>query len=821
MHFVRVRILFLTIFVALVGLPLLLSPQVSRGASLPEVFNISPRTGPVTGGFQITISGSGFAGATSVSFGADSVTPTVINASLIVVVAPAHAAGVVHLRVTTPAGTSLDDPDDDFTYVGAQGTGPEVLSISPTAGPTGGGTVITITGQNFTGTQWVDFDGQHVVPSSISATQLVVTSPAHAAGIVHLRVQTPAGLSPATAADNFRYTDLPVVNAVAPNSGPTAGGTNVVIQGANLTGAYQVWFGDTMVAPWQVTNTAVSVVAPAHAAGTVRVRVRTAVGLSAETAAAEYTYVGGPPVITAISPTSGPTTGGTVITITGVRFSGATAVRFGVGGPAVTPSSVTDSQVRVTAPAHAAGAVTLFVETPGGTNAVPPFFNFTYVAGVPVIYQVSPRSGPVEGGTPVTISGAGFSGTLSVRFGDTPATIVQITETQLQVVSPPHAAGLVHIRVTNGFGTNTESVLDDFTYGGGGPRITAISPRGGPTSGGTVLTITGTGFAGTFGVVFGDQVVTPTSVSSTQVVAVSPAHAAGVVHVRVIAPGGISPETSADDYTYGGPPVVQGISPRFGSVDGGTVVTITGSGLWGATSVSFGDVAVSPFSVSETQVQVVSPAVSTAGVVHLRVTVGAGISAPTEADNFTYVARPRVTSVSPKTGSTAGGTIVVITGVGFTGVTIVNFGGIGVAPTSVTDTEVRVVSPARAAGLVHLRLTSAGGISPDSATDDFTYVTPGPDFCPALPLWVNDLAYGSIGGGFYYDPVSSQVWTGQRGWHYFAPQPPRPAPQPLWVNAITYGSIGEGFWWDPVSGLVWTGERGWHLYEPRECVARP
>ncbi|MGD9932611.1 MAG: hypothetical protein AB7T37_02745 [Dehalococcoidia bacterium] len=39
------------------------------------------------------------------------------------------------------------------------------------------------------------------------------------------------------------------------------------------------------------------------------------------------------------------------------------------------------------------------------------------------------------------------------------------------------------------------------------------------------------------------------------------------------------------------------------------------------------------------------------------------------------------------------------------------------------------------------------------------------------PLWVNNLDYGSIGGGFYWDPASGQVWTGERGWHWFAPTP--------------------------------------------------
>jgi micrococcal nuclease len=83
----------------------------------------------------------------------------------------------------------------------------------------------------------------------------------------------------------------------------------------------------------------------------------------------------------------------------------------------------------------------------------------------------------------------------------------------------------------------------------------------------------------------------------------------------------------------------------------------------------------------------------------------------------------------------------------------------------------------------------------------------------AAPFWVNDLQYGSPGGGFYWDPVSGQVWTPAREWHFFTPQPPR-VPEPLWVNHLDYGSAGGGFYWDPTSGQVWTAERGWHRFGP-------
>ena len=91
--------------------------------------------------------------------------------------------------------------------------------------------------------------------------------------------------------------------------------------------------------------------------------------------------------------------------------------------------------------------------------------------------------------------------------------------------------------------------------------------------------------------------------------------------------------------------------------------------------------------------------------------------------------------------------------------------------------------------------------------------------CGSREFWINDLAYGTPGGGVYWDPLSSQVWTASRSWHYFAPEPPRPNPMPLWVNQLDYGSRGGGFYWDPVSGQVWTAERGWHMHSAYGCGA--
>ena len=90
-----------------------------------------------------------------------------------------------------------------------------------------------------------------------------------------------------------------------------------------------------------------------------------------------YITVVARPTVTAVSPAGGPTAGGTRVTVTGTKFTGATAVRFGtMAGTALTVNSSTKITLR--SPAHAAGVVDVTVTTPGGTTAISTANRFTY-----------------------------------------------------------------------------------------------------------------------------------------------------------------------------------------------------------------------------------------------------------------------------------------------------------------------------------------------------------------------------------------------------------------------------------------------------------
>ncbi len=104
----------------------------------PTVTAVSPNQGNTAGGTSITVTGTNFTGATSVTIGGSAAQfVNVVSATSITAVIPAHAAGVVDLTVTTPAGTSATNAADQFTYVAPV---PAVTGVSPATGPLAGGT---------------------------------------------------------------------------------------------------------------------------------------------------------------------------------------------------------------------------------------------------------------------------------------------------------------------------------------------------------------------------------------------------------------------------------------------------------------------------------------------------------------------------------------------------------------------------------------------------------------------------------------------------------------------------------------------------------
>ena len=252
-----------------------------------------------------------------------------------------------------------------------------VTSVSPSSGPTAGGTKVTINGTNFERATAVRFGTVAATSYKVNGggTKITAYAPAEVAGTVDVTVSASAATSVTGPSDRFTFL-APVITQVTPASGPTVGGTKVTIKGTNLQGAAAVAFGSKPATQFKVNaaGTKITAYAPAEAPGTVDVRVSTPKATSAIVVADRFSYLA--PVITGLSPSTGPTAGGTKVTIKGTNLLGATAVAF--GPKAATSYAVNASGTKITAyaPAAAAGSVGVAVSTPQATSAPASFTYF-------------------------------------------------------------------------------------------------------------------------------------------------------------------------------------------------------------------------------------------------------------------------------------------------------------------------------------------------------------------------------------------------------------------------------------------------------------
>ncbi|MEU2041992.1 IPT/TIG domain-containing protein [Nocardia niwae] len=343
------------------------------------------------------------------------------------------------------------------------------------------------------------------------------------------------------------------------------------------------------------------------------------------------------------------------------------------------------------------------------------------------ITSLAPTSGPITGGTSVTITGTGFADTTSVHFGTTSAAFIIDSPTQITATAPA-GTGTVQVTVTGPGGTSngvsytyspcvsttTVTVTGTLQFAitttgncipcncAAAPTLNAISPSAGREAGGTTVILTGMNLAGATAVSFGSTPAASFTVDSAgQITGVAPA-GTGTVQVTVTTLGGTS---NAVFYTYVPAPALTSVSPSSSSAAGGTTVTLTGTNLSTASAVLFGSTAATSFTVdSDTQITAVSPAGT--GTVQVTVTTVAGTS-----NGVSYAYGPALTSIFQFQGPEAGGHLVYLNGTGLTGVTAVTFGSTPATSFTVdSDTEIAVFTPA-GTGTVQVTATGPNGTS--------------------------------------------------------------------------------------------------------------
>ena len=308
----------------------------SNNAAPPVVAGVTAAVGPAAGGNQVFIYGTNLNGATAVLFGG--------------------VAAAINMRsARLHRGHRSSGPSQPGQRAGDDGgrLGNQVGRLHLCRGPgryhhrhrrfyssrrprRREAAQVTITGANLQNATAVNFGSYG--PGGIisdSANSITVSSPA-GSGAVDITVVTPGGTSIVSPADVFTYMPPPIITSIVPSSGPQTGGTIVTIYGSDLENATMVSFVNSAVfRPSFYLDTSTEIRLPVPASvnyGTVNVQVLTAGGFSAISQPADqFTYIP-PPVISYITPNSGPMGGKAGIQITGYHLGGATAVSFELPG---------------------------------------------------------------------------------------------------------------------------------------------------------------------------------------------------------------------------------------------------------------------------------------------------------------------------------------------------------------------------------------------------------------------------------------------------------------------------------------------------------
>jgi hypothetical protein len=573
----------------------------------------------------------------------------------------------------------------------AEGQPVTLTSLSQTTATAGSpGFTLTVTGTGFVSGSLVQWNGDSLATTFVSATQLTAFVPASevrplvpggeqfaplALGVAVVRV-----VNPGPGGGGPRSNPLPVTILAGATQPPTftglspssalvgAPGLTLTVTGTDFTSSSVVLFNSAARPTTFVSATQLRVTLPASdlaTSGSDDIRVFTAgAGVSNSLT---FTVLGGAPTVTGLSPSSVPSgSPGFVLTVTGSGFVSGAVVRFGTTDLPTTFISATELHATVaaaslpTVPAGQSATILVGVVNPGGAAAPTPL-PFTVVGlqlpQPPMITGLSQTT--VTSGTPeltLTITGTGFTPSSIVQLNDADRPTTFVSSTQLRVT-----LGAPDLVATGDLATDSIRVVNPGTGASAAVPLTIIAP---PTPGqlvtitqlstadvtsgspGFTLTITGTGFVPGAVVQWDGEDRPTTFISSTQLQAQIPPSdlftvvPLGSATVRVVIPAqdivsNPVPVTIHAGTGLGQPPTITGLSQTSALVGSPDVTLIVmGTGFTPSSVVLFNGLPLPTTYVSATELRTVIPASDLTGIadfatIVLRVfTPGAGVSNP-------------------------------------------------------------------------------------------------------------------------------------------------------------------------------------------------
>ncbi|MHB8234064.1 MAG: beta strand repeat-containing protein [Solirubrobacteraceae bacterium] len=508
----------------------------------PTVASVSPSSrGQGASGQTITIKGSGFVSGAAVGFSGSGITASTTFKSSTELTANINVAASAGAEARTVTVTNPDEGEGSLANAFTVNAGPNVESVTPTAGDRGGAQAVAIKGSGFVSGASVTFgSGVNLASVSVkSSTEITATATVESGASTGSRTITVTNPDEGTdfLTGGFTVNAAPSIESVSPSSrGQGASNQTIAIKGKNFlsgTGLAASFSGTgiTVNSTSFVSATEVTANITVAAGATTGLRNVTVTNPDATTATSTNAFtVNAPPTLTSTSPSSrGQGASSQTVAIKGSGFVSGTllAATFsgaGVNVNSTTFKSSTELTANVTVESGASiGLRSLTVTNGDGSTAT--LANAFTVNAAAKVESLSPSArAQGAGSTTIAVKGSGFvSGTgLELLFSGTGISVestsfVSATELSAKVaVESGASTGLRTVTVTNGDG-GTSSLANGFTVDAK-PTITSLIPSRPKVSHGSPgeFEIVGTGFvAGTTVTISGGFSVTNTAVSGS------------------------------------------------------------------------------------------------------------------------------------------------------------------------------------------------------------------------------------------------------------------------------------------------------------------
>lgn len=449
----------------------------------PEILAIEPARGPDLGGTEVVVTGTRFqVGARLLFDGRPATGVLVTSPERITATTPPHPTGFSDVRVINPDDQSGILPDG-FFFFGP----PEIARVDPPYGAAEGGAIVRVIGASFVGQTVVTLRrGNSTVELActfFTDAELECVLPQNPPERFDVTVTNPDGRSD-TLPNAVTYFQI---TSVTPVEGPASGGNPVRVDGVNLPGTSEVFFGSAPAACTVVSSARIDCTAPPGPGDTfVDVDV-----LPPDTGQVPSRLVDGyyyipPPEVLSTVPDFGPLRGGQVITVIGRFFMPGATVTLD-GNACTDVVFVSNTELICTVPPGLPGPARVEVTNPDGQAGARDAYEY-----VPITF--TPSWGLVDGFANLDIRGAAFAPNAVITIGGQPAVNVVFISDRRILARAPAAPGTGPATVVVANPNETPEISPtDFSYRVYRDRTNAAMAGSGETADVMVVDLDGDG----------------------------------------------------------------------------------------------------------------------------------------------------------------------------------------------------------------------------------------------------------------------------------------------------------------------------------------